>query len=42
MLIGLDISSADDPKVYNRRAEYKANNYNIGRIYPRILEDCIC
>ena len=30
MLTGLDISSADDPLVYNRRAEYKVNTRNIG------------
>jgi hypothetical protein len=30
MLIGLHISSADDPLVYNRRAEYKVNTRNIG------------
>ena len=30
MLTGLDISSADDPLVYNRRAEYKVNTCNIG------------
>ena len=30
MLTCLDISSADDPLVYNRRAEYKVNTRNIG------------
>ena len=29
MLTGLDISTADDPMVYNRRAEYKVNTCNI-------------
>jgi len=30
MLTGLDISTADDPLAYNRRAEYKVNTRNIG------------
>ena len=30
MLTGLDISTADDPKVYNKKAEYKVNTRNIG------------
>jgi len=30
MLIGLDISTVDDPLAYNRRAEYKVNTRNIG------------
>jgi hypothetical protein len=30
MLTGLDISSADDPLVYNRRAKYQVNTHNIG------------
>jgi hypothetical protein len=29
-LTGLDISSANDPLAYNRRAEYKVNTRNIG------------
>jgi len=29
MLTGLDISSADDALVYNRKAEYKVNTRNI-------------
>ena len=29
MLMGLDISTADDPLAYNRRAEYKVNTRNI-------------
>jgi hypothetical protein len=30
MLTGLDIAATDDPKVYNRRAEFKVNTRNIG------------
>jgi len=30
MLTGLDISTADDGKYYNKKSEYKVNTRNIG------------
>jgi hypothetical protein len=30
ILTGLDISTADDGKFYNRKPEYKVNSHNIG------------
>jgi hypothetical protein len=30
MLTGLDISTADDASVYDRKSEYKVNTHNIG------------